>query len=357
MWIPGDVSGFQQMTDLDHLYVEHINELRSKFDNLTSLPFVNIIDYGAVGDGITDDYHAFVAAEAALPTTGGTIVLPPGIFAISDTINPTKRVSYIGSGFDCSRNNSDRPSTVPITNIKWIGTAGGTMFLGNHLGSIKLSGLNFDGNSSSNWGIYLISMNGSIFENVSITGTIIGGMLLIGSTTVLTDDCANNEFRNIYTFQTGIGIRLIAGSNISNACHNKFYNININAYGSSSPGLEILGCDSNYFFGVTVRPGSGYGIYVGTAETLPCTDIHFFGVDAGSAYVETAQVGVLFLGYTFVNGTPLPVIEAGAEVLIISQKDFNNYCAGGGFIATSPNGSVKKRIGIDNLGNVVATTV
>ena len=40
--------------------------------------FVNVKDYGAVGDGTTDDTAAFQAAMDALATTGGTLFLPPG---------------------------------------------------------------------------------------------------------------------------------------------------------------------------------------------------------------------------------------------------------------------------------------
>jgi len=37
---------------------------------------VSVTDFGAVGDGVTDDIAAFQAAYAALPATGGTIVIP-----------------------------------------------------------------------------------------------------------------------------------------------------------------------------------------------------------------------------------------------------------------------------------------
>ena len=41
----------------------------------------NVKDFGAVGDGITDDTAAFVAAIAG----GGDIVLPAGTYFLSDT--------------------------------------------------------------------------------------------------------------------------------------------------------------------------------------------------------------------------------------------------------------------------------
>lgn len=44
---------------------------------------VNVKDYGAVGDGVTDDTDAIRAAiEAVLEAGGGTIFLPEGIYLV-----------------------------------------------------------------------------------------------------------------------------------------------------------------------------------------------------------------------------------------------------------------------------------
>ncbi len=44
---------------------------------------VNVKDFGAVGNGVADDYAAFVAAIAALPVNGGKIIVPSGTYLIS----------------------------------------------------------------------------------------------------------------------------------------------------------------------------------------------------------------------------------------------------------------------------------
>ena len=38
--------------------------------------YLNVLDFGAVGNGIVDDTAAFLNAVAALPATGGTIYVP-----------------------------------------------------------------------------------------------------------------------------------------------------------------------------------------------------------------------------------------------------------------------------------------
>ena len=53
---------------------------------------INVLDYGAVGDGVTDDTAAFVAAIAG----GGDIVLPAGTYFLSDTSLTALTGGYIG---------------------------------------------------------------------------------------------------------------------------------------------------------------------------------------------------------------------------------------------------------------------
>lgn len=50
----------------------------------TNLPFFNVKDYGARGDGTTDDYAAIKAAAAAFQAAGkGTLFFPPGTYLIN----------------------------------------------------------------------------------------------------------------------------------------------------------------------------------------------------------------------------------------------------------------------------------
>ncbi len=57
---------------------------------------VNVKDYGATGDGTTDDRTAIVNAIAAIPVTGGTVFFPVGRYKVSSQILVDKPVSYEG---------------------------------------------------------------------------------------------------------------------------------------------------------------------------------------------------------------------------------------------------------------------
>jgi hypothetical protein len=49
------------------------------------ITWVNVKDYGALGDGATDDINALDAAATALGSSGGTIYFPPGFYIINST--------------------------------------------------------------------------------------------------------------------------------------------------------------------------------------------------------------------------------------------------------------------------------
>lgn len=58
----------------------------------------NIIDFGAVGDGVTDDTNAFKTAIATL-TNGESLYLPPKTYLIKDTLTISdKQLSIVGDG-------------------------------------------------------------------------------------------------------------------------------------------------------------------------------------------------------------------------------------------------------------------
>jgi len=48
--------------------------------------FVNVKDYGAVGDGITDDAPSIRSALSALSETGGVIYFPEGIYLVKSAV-------------------------------------------------------------------------------------------------------------------------------------------------------------------------------------------------------------------------------------------------------------------------------
>lgn len=85
-------------------------------------PFRNAKAYGAVGDGSTDDTAAIQAAIDALPSTGGTVLIPEGTFLISSSLVCDSYHNIIGMGRDATRLKAD--SSLSDYVIKFTGTQG-----------------------------------------------------------------------------------------------------------------------------------------------------------------------------------------------------------------------------------------
>jgi hypothetical protein len=73
--------------------------------NLANKPFVDVKDFGATGDGVTDDYASIIAAIDSLDSSsamggGGVIFFPEGTYLIRDEIELHDRIgmSFIGIG-------------------------------------------------------------------------------------------------------------------------------------------------------------------------------------------------------------------------------------------------------------------
>jgi hypothetical protein len=88
---------------------------------------INALDYGAIGDGVTNDTAALQAAiDAALGSASGTLWLPKGVYAVTTlNIYPTggKSLVLVGDGPLNSKFVKFGVDTNPLINIS--GTAGG----------------------------------------------------------------------------------------------------------------------------------------------------------------------------------------------------------------------------------------
>ena len=61
---------------------------------------VSVKDFGAVGDGVTNNYTAFQNAIAAIPATGGTLLIPAGTYYLGNTgiLISRSNITIVGEG-------------------------------------------------------------------------------------------------------------------------------------------------------------------------------------------------------------------------------------------------------------------
>lgn len=155
----------------------------------------NVKDYGAVGDGVTDDRAAILAAFAAAEAAGGNriVYLPPGnTFALGATLHPSGYSSVLRGGGSNYAAGGPRGSvlkaltgqTGPVLDLT------GWAFPSSARGRAVFSGFAVQGDgtadaSKAKTGIYISNGNGIALEDISISGT--GGPALDLSAVLLSD--------------------------------------------------------------------------------------------------------------------------------------------------------------------------
>lgn len=123
-------------------------------------------DYGAVGDGVTDDTAALQRAINDLGQTGkpSTLYLPPGTYKITATLRLNG--NSFGSGFWGIGIVGDAPSN---TKIAWAGPAGSAMLLQDGGYNVRYSRITWDGKGTAGIGIahWWNAKGGTMFDGSS----------------------------------------------------------------------------------------------------------------------------------------------------------------------------------------------
>ncbi len=76
---------------IDDIEIEDV----TRFFLRDMISVVDVRDYGAIGDGVTDDSDAFIAADAA--AEGRTILVPGGVFYLGDDVTLNAPVAFEGT--------------------------------------------------------------------------------------------------------------------------------------------------------------------------------------------------------------------------------------------------------------------
>ena len=191
---------------------------------------VNVVDFGAVVDGVTDDYTVLAAAQTRLVALGGGVLeLPPGTLAIGSQFVIAAGVTVRGAGRGA-------------TTIKWIG-------------SNSLNVVTINNPQPDNTPIY-----SGIVDLTIDTGTATGmqGLLLLDTKRATVDVRIKSSVT-----ASGVGLRLQAGNGGTGENYNTAFNrLDVEifgfqfAYSANGTAAGNVVTD-NYFTRLTVDgPGS-----------------------------------------------------------------------------------------------------
>ena len=236
-------------------------------------------DFGALGDGVTDDtvalQAAMLAAQTALsPGVGGgnTIELPPGAYVISDMLTVLggrpgiafTTVNLVGHGYN-STSIKWKPGTVPPPCMIRVMPDGSS---GANEGALW-SGFTLDGNGIASRGFWLSDQNMQTIERIAFAGFAAGigdDACIYGDVGTIGSGCLLNEIRLCWFGRGGINHNLDIYFNRGNG--NRIVS---NEFGGTKRGsIRLLGGNSNWislndFEGLT-EDGT-YSIDVGSGHT------------------------------------------------------------------------------------------
>ena len=225
---------------------------------------VNAKDFGAVGNGTTDDTTAIQKAINAL-TNGGIVGLPPGNYKITSQLN-------IGNG-----TSGNVWSTLYGIRLKGLCAGGGMEYGGPSISRVNLvtafSSPQFAIKVCGpllGWGIDDISIS---FGDTNASGIGVYEGISGQMNNVLIDGCANTAFtmstyghhntawntiNNLWIYlpsatSTATGV-LLTGSGGNDSCFNSLNRLHITPSNAGHKAIILQFCDDNDIFGVDVNP-------------------------------------------------------------------------------------------------------
>ncbi len=145
---------------------------------------INVKDWGAVGDGTTDDKAAIQSALTSVASTGGSVYLPSGVYIVSDAVWIKSNTHVYGDGIDATtikrQANSLSATVNPNFNrnpVMSCGSAVDTPYTNASSGtSISVSDLTIDGNYT-NQTLTTISNGAFGFSSTHTLGADTGGCI------------------------------------------------------------------------------------------------------------------------------------------------------------------------------------
>lgn len=272
-----------------------IASLEAKFGG-----FVNVMDYGAAGDGTTDDTSILQSAINSLTT--GVVYFPPGNY-LMDSVTLKEGVAIRGAGDGSSllkaRSNSINMLTMAASSATKT--------------HVDIRDLKFNGNSKTNvTPIYLDGVSSSNrisyvrLKGLHVTGCNEGLHLYY---------CANTNIDQCFVTGTAFGIHLdmcadtdVFGSKVQNGSNAGFYIVG--GAGAYDEGVRLIGCSTN---------GQQIGLWVSGQDWGIANGCSFTTAPGGAALFQSTTNWKINGGeYAVGGGTP----AAAGITLDASCSDF-----------------------------------
>ena len=291
---------------------------------------LNVHNFGASGNGVMDDTAAIQAAIDALPSSGGTIVVPDGTYMINAvtgiSLRSHTRLSLSSSTYlKAIPNSSDRYNVVKAWKVNNVEIVGGHIFgeRSKHHGSAGEWGycINISGSSNvyvhnvsvadswgdgilvggSGWGSKMVPSNYVTLNGVTGTNNRRQGLTITPSNKVYVVNSSFTGSNGTYP-QAGVDIEPQTQGNVSQV---RLENTTLS--NNAGNGLEVHNnVNGLSLYKVTAQNNKGFGVYTGDPTNVSITNSdlsenYLFGVSisASTSYVTIANNTIEWNGDTW----------------------------------------------------------
>jgi hypothetical protein len=310
---------------------------------------LNILDFGAVGNGVADDTGAIQDCIDAVGAAGGGVVyIPAGVYLISSTLTVAAHgVTLLGDGAGAMNEDTvaqirdaavtrilfDNTAT-PAKMVEFTSLAGGPPLAGGGMQGIML-----DGDNTATRCLSLATWREGRFVDLYLyaaTSEQLWTGCISGTLSVANYSTRSNHFERVRTSarlvtgNTAYGARLTggqgAGSTVGgNTCFNTF--ITCAFFARDGIGLKLENTDNNVFINCEASrtTGSAYSVELGSVDQdsggfgrWARSNFFYGGEYIHGVHARSSQTGAtssqnnVFYGYSQENGGAVPVVETPA---------------------------------------------
>lgn len=328
------------------------DELRQMIEAAANDMIINVKEFGATGDGITDDLPAFNAALVEAYTNGGIIYIPQGTYMLSDTWkigngsaqqeSTYNDISIVGAG--CGNNRYIQPNSHYGRTVLRRGTSaqGPMITVSGPITNVQIADLQLDCNEVAAIGLNVVHACYSTFKNLSVirhTDTAYFSTTVAGNPSIF--GCGGNKYSMIQcdsgSNDTQTCMKLTGSLSSANTyaldtCRNVIERVEFN-HGSQGYGVVLEFADNNIFIeGQIFCPSgtTGRSVYLERPAAYPnfpsencfinMAVIGGVGGQAGQLN-EYGSGGHWFMPYSRADGEPLPRMQ-NIHVLCYDGREY-----------------------------------
>lgn len=318
--------------------------LRSQADR--NAERVSIKDFGAVGDGITNDSNALRNAS------GRTVFFPKGVYLLDGRISLQSNTKWYGEAGAVIK------STEPFA-------VGGFMFYSGSQNNITIDNISIDGGAANPRGGYWFDKcTNIVVKNCKLIGNTIdktgnAGVYFKSCTKATVINCDINHFLSAIQFDTGGSEISIEGNHINNCGHicirvieNSDYPSNIVIDGNTIRGAGHKG-SLIYMGGATNAQITGRFNNVRVSNNIGIGNYESFIAGNGNADLFSLRGirGLRCYGNRIEGGGDLGLVVEYSEEFAVSGNDVRENEISGIVIHHSKRGSVTGNICINNCAD------